>query len=84
MIAAILTIPISEKTDDDKYFSRFVKEADGLMHAYQLESGDEIIVLSMWISEAKRDAFMATQLRSDVDKSYPSGTRKVYRVTNVG
>ncbi len=82
MIASILTIPQSLDTKADDLFRRFIQEADGVVEAYQLESESEIAVVSIWVSEAKRQAYMGSQLAADVAKAYPQGTRRVFAVRN--
>ncbi len=83
MIASILTIPQSLDTKADDLFRRFVRDADGIVDAYQLETESEIAVVSIWVSEAKRQAYMGSQLAADVAKAYPQGTRRLYSVRNV-
>jgi hypothetical protein len=83
MIATILTIPRTDDKRGDALFTRFAREADGLIHAYQLQDEKETVTVSVWVSAEKRDAYMATQLRQEVDSTFPGSSRKVYDVKNM-
>lgn len=80
MIASILKIPQAASAKGDDHFARFIKETKGVAHAYQLEGDTELAIVTIWENEGARDAFMASDLRKDVDRSYPGQTRSVYKV----
>ena len=80
MIATILKIPQAASAKGDDHFARFIKDTKGIAHAYQLEGDNELVMVTIWESEGARDTYMKSALKKDVDQSYPSQTRSVYRV----
>ena len=80
MIAVIMKYPKVEDRDKDELFQRFIKETAGIIHAYQLESPEGGATVTIWESQAARDAYMSSSLRSDVDVALPELTREVYSI----
>jgi hypothetical protein len=80
LIAVILKYPTTGEREKDELFRRFVKDTPGVLHAYQLESSTGGATVTIWESQAARDAYMASSLRSDVDAALPGLTRDVYEV----
>lgn len=82
MIAVIMKYPTTGDRDKDELFRRFVRDTPGVLHAYQLENAEGGATVTVWESQAARDAYMKTTLRSDVDTALPGLTREVYSVVN--
>ncbi len=80
MIAVIMKYPTTGDRDKDELFRRFVRDTPGVLHAYQLESATGGATVTIWESQAARDAYMSTTLRADVDTALPELTREVYSV----
>lgn len=80
MIAVIMKYPTAGDRDKDELFRRFVKDTPGVLHAYQLESATGGATVTIWESQAARDAYMASSLRGDVDTALPGLTREVFDV----
>ena len=80
MIAVIMKYPIVGDRDKDELFQRFVKDTPGVIHAYQLESPDGGATVTIWESQAARDAYMGSILRTEVDTALPGLTREIYSV----
>lgn len=80
LIAVIMKYPIVGDRDKDELFQRFVKETPGVVQAFQLESPNGGATVTIWESQAARDAYMGSSLRGDVDTALPGLTREVYSV----
>lgn len=79
MIAVIMKFPATRDQEKDELFKRFIK-TPGVVHAYQLENDAGGATVTVWESQAARDAYMASSLRSDVDTALPGLTREVFNV----
>jgi hypothetical protein len=74
-----MKFPVNNDRDKDELFQRFIK-TPGVLHAYQLENDAGGATVTIWESQAARDAYMASKLRSDVDTALPGLTREVFTV----
>lgn len=83
MIAVIMKYPLSEDQRKGELFQRFVSETPGVVHAYRLEGADGGATITIWESQAARDAYMKSSLRTDVDTALPGLTREIFDVVNV-
>jgi hypothetical protein len=79
LIAVILKFPVTGDREKDELFQRFIK-TPGVIHAYQLENDAGGATVTVWESQAARDAYMASTLRSDVDTALPGLSREVSTV----
>ena len=80
MIATILKMngPVN-----DELFKRFIDTTPGVAASYLLEAPDDpngTTVFTVWEDEKSRNAYMASQLKTEVDKSYSNQARTVFRV----
>jgi len=79
LIAVIMKFPVTGDREKDELFQRFIK-TPGVIHAYQLENDAGGATVTVWESQAARDAYMTSTLRSDVDTALPGLTREVFTV----
>ena len=80
MIAVIMKYPTTGDREKDELFQRFVRETPGVLHAFQLENAEGGATVTVWETQAARDAYMASALRGDVDVALPGLTREVFSV----
>ena len=74
-----MKFPVTGDREKDELFQRFIK-TPGVIHAYQLENDAGGATVTVWESQAARDAYMTSTLRSDVDTALPGLTREVFTV----
>lgn len=78
MIGVLMTFP---KAPEDKgLFQKFVRATPGVVHSYLLENSDGQATFTVWESVAAREAYLKTQLRSEIDASVPGFNRTVFEV----
>ena len=80
MIAVVWRTPRLSR-EDDGLFEKF-KNTPGIVSSYQLGNDDEVVVVSIWESAEKREAYMKTALQAEILKEHPGQTRQVYEVLN--
>lgn len=80
MIAVIMTYQRSQRAEEADLFARFTASTPGVVHAYQLEDGDNGATVTIWESKEARDAYMKSALKNEVDAALPSLSRRIYTV----
>jgi hypothetical protein len=80
MIGAVWRTPRKSK-EDDGLFDKF-KNTPGIVASYQLVDDDEVVVVTIWESAARRDEYMKTALRSEIVGAHPGNSFKVYELLN--
>ncbi len=77
MIGVIWRTP---RTDDSNgLFDKF-KTTPGIVASYQLRDDKEVVVVTIWESAAKREAYMKSTLQSEIATANPGSARFVYEV----
>jgi heme-degrading monooxygenase HmoA len=82
MFAYILRARTRPTEQTDEFFRRF-KATSGLLHAFSLQGADdpeEVVAVAVWESRAAAEAYLASQLRQEVDREIEGVTRTMYEV----
>lgn len=68
------------RTDDSKGLFEKFKTTPGIVASYQLRDDKEVVVVTIWESAAKREAYMKSTLQSEIADANPGSARLVYEV----
>ena len=78
MIGVIWRTPNTE--DRNNLFDKF-KGTPGIVASYQLRNDQELVVVTIWESAAKREAYMKSTLQTEIASANPGSSRVVYELT---
>lgn len=70
----------TERTHDTQRLFDEFKTTPGIVASYQLRDDREVVVVTIWESAAKREAYMGSALQAEIAAANPRSSRMIYQV----